>query len=224
MALLVKSLPAKAGDLRDAGSTLGSGRSPGGGHATHSSILARRIPWTEESGGLWSKGSQRVEHDRSDFNTACTLVLKAEITNVPMALPNSVTLWCTVPACLMENMAHTSELLSTQCPTVNWLDLESEINLILRKSYPKRLICVWSEVLIPTMQNSPSLPRHVKELSWEQPRLLIQRCMRIIIWATHVPFCLFISSRIRKVKRIIMHTNHEPRKHYPEFHNKSILK
>ena len=33
------------------------------GMATHSSILAWRTPWTEESGGLWSTGLQRVEHD-----------------------------------------------------------------------------------------------------------------------------------------------------------------
>ena len=31
--------------------------------AAHSSILAWRIPWTEEPGGLWSMGSQRVGHD-----------------------------------------------------------------------------------------------------------------------------------------------------------------
>ena len=31
--------------------------------ATHSSILAWRIPWTEEAGGLQSTGSQRVGHD-----------------------------------------------------------------------------------------------------------------------------------------------------------------
>ena len=31
--------------------------------ATHSSILAWRIPWTEEPGGLQSTGSQRVGHD-----------------------------------------------------------------------------------------------------------------------------------------------------------------
>ena len=31
--------------------------------ATHSSVLAWRIPWTEEPGGLQSMGSQRVEHD-----------------------------------------------------------------------------------------------------------------------------------------------------------------
>ena len=33
------------------------------GVATHSIVLARRIPWTEEPGGLQSKGSHRVGHD-----------------------------------------------------------------------------------------------------------------------------------------------------------------
>ena len=33
------------------------------GMATHSSILAWRIPWTEEPGGLQSTGLQRVGHD-----------------------------------------------------------------------------------------------------------------------------------------------------------------
>ena len=32
--------------------------------ATHISILAWRIPWTEESGGLQSMGPQRIGHDR----------------------------------------------------------------------------------------------------------------------------------------------------------------
>ena len=31
--------------------------------ATHSSLLAWRIPWTEEPGGLQPLGSQRVRHD-----------------------------------------------------------------------------------------------------------------------------------------------------------------
>ena len=31
--------------------------------ATYSSVLAWRIPWTEEPGGLQSTGSQRVRHD-----------------------------------------------------------------------------------------------------------------------------------------------------------------
>ena len=33
------------------------------GMATHSSILAWRIPWTEEPSRLWSMGLQRVRHD-----------------------------------------------------------------------------------------------------------------------------------------------------------------
>ena len=33
------------------------------GMATHSSILAWKIPWTEESDGQQSMGSQRVRHD-----------------------------------------------------------------------------------------------------------------------------------------------------------------
>ena len=56
----VKVSACSAGDL---GSIPGSGRSPGEGNATHSSILAWRIPWTEEPGGLQSTGSQRVGHD-----------------------------------------------------------------------------------------------------------------------------------------------------------------
>ena len=36
------------------------------GMAIRSSILAWRIPWTEEPGGLQSIGSQRLRHDRSN--------------------------------------------------------------------------------------------------------------------------------------------------------------
>ena len=41
----------------------GLGRSPGEGNGNHSSILAWKIPWTEEPGGLQSMRSQRVGHD-----------------------------------------------------------------------------------------------------------------------------------------------------------------
>ena len=40
---------------------------------THSRILAWRIPWTEEPGGLQSMGSQRIGHNWSDL--ACTTSL-----------------------------------------------------------------------------------------------------------------------------------------------------
>ena len=60
---MVKNLLAMQEIAGDLGSIPGLGRSPGGGHGTHSNILAWRIPWTEEPGGLWYMGSQRVGHD-----------------------------------------------------------------------------------------------------------------------------------------------------------------
>ena len=53
--------PANAGDIR--GSIPVLGRSPEKEMATHSRILAWRIPWTEEPDGLQSRGSQRVRQD-----------------------------------------------------------------------------------------------------------------------------------------------------------------
>ena len=60
---VVKDPPASAGDAEDWGLIPGSGRSLEEDMATHSSILAWEIPWTEEPGGLPSMGSQRVGHD-----------------------------------------------------------------------------------------------------------------------------------------------------------------
>ena len=57
MAQSVKNLPAIQEEL---GSILGSGRSPGEGMATYSSIVAWRMPWTEEPGRQQYMGSQRV--------------------------------------------------------------------------------------------------------------------------------------------------------------------
>ena len=51
MVLVVKNLPANAGDLRDIDSIPELRRSLGGGRAAQSSILAWRIPWTEDPGG-----------------------------------------------------------------------------------------------------------------------------------------------------------------------------
>ena len=48
MLLVVKNLLASAGDIRNAGSIPDAGRSPGAQHATNSSSLAWKIPWTEE--------------------------------------------------------------------------------------------------------------------------------------------------------------------------------
>jgi len=53
---LVKNLPANASDARNTGSILGSRRPLEEEMATHFSILAWEIPWTEEPGGLQSIG------------------------------------------------------------------------------------------------------------------------------------------------------------------------
>ena len=58
---MVKNLPANAGATEASGLIPGSGRSPGEGMATHSSILAWEIPWTEESGGLQFMGHQELD-------------------------------------------------------------------------------------------------------------------------------------------------------------------
>ena len=57
----VKNLPANSGD---AGSSLGWEDPLEEETATHSSILAWRILWTEKPGGQQSMRSQRVRHDR----------------------------------------------------------------------------------------------------------------------------------------------------------------
>ena len=55
--MALEKLPANAGDVRAVGSVPGSRRSPGG------VILAWRITWTEEPGGLQRIGLHRVRHD-----------------------------------------------------------------------------------------------------------------------------------------------------------------
>ena len=44
------------------------------GMATHSNILAWRIPWTEEPGGQGSIGSQRVGHNASNLAAAASIL------------------------------------------------------------------------------------------------------------------------------------------------------
>ena len=58
--LKIKNLPARQEKWVQ---SLGEADTLGKAMATHSSILAWRIPWTGEPGGLQSMGSQRVGHD-----------------------------------------------------------------------------------------------------------------------------------------------------------------
>ena len=63
MTLVVKNLPANAGDIRDMGWIPESEDVLEEEMATHFSVLAWRIPRAEEPGGLQSIGSQRVRHN-----------------------------------------------------------------------------------------------------------------------------------------------------------------
>ena len=58
-----KNLPAIQGTLETWAQSLSQKDPLEEEMATHSSILAWKIPWTEEPGGLQSKGLQRVGHD-----------------------------------------------------------------------------------------------------------------------------------------------------------------
>ena len=63
VALGVKNPPANVGDIRDMVPFLSREDPLEEGMATHSSILARTILWTEEAGRLWSMVSQRAGHE-----------------------------------------------------------------------------------------------------------------------------------------------------------------
>ncbi|CAI9174690.1 unnamed protein product [Rangifer tarandus platyrhynchus] len=63
---VVKNLPANAGDTGDASLVTGSGRCLEEEMAAHSSILAGKIPWTEEPGGLQPMRSQKCQTRLSD--------------------------------------------------------------------------------------------------------------------------------------------------------------
>ena len=63
VALVMRNPPANAGDVRDASLIPGSGKSPGGGRGNSSSILAWRIPWTEEPSRIRPVEWKRAGHD-----------------------------------------------------------------------------------------------------------------------------------------------------------------
>ena len=58
MALVVKNLPANAGDIREVDLISGSGRSPGGGHGHPHQYSCLENPMAEEPGGIQSIGLQ----------------------------------------------------------------------------------------------------------------------------------------------------------------------
>ena len=61
--IVVTNLPANEGDVRDAHSIPGLGRSPGGGHGNPLQCSCLENPMDGDPGGLRSIGSQRVRHN-----------------------------------------------------------------------------------------------------------------------------------------------------------------
>ena len=75
VALVIRNPLANVGDIEVQVRSLGQEDPLEEGAATHSSILAWRISWTEEPGRLEPIGSQRVGHDRSDWARAHSITL-----------------------------------------------------------------------------------------------------------------------------------------------------
>ena len=74
---VVQNALANTGGAGDQGSIPGLGRSPGGGMATHSSILAWKIRGTEKPGGLQSLGSQETDtHTSANKNMTEIFMVK----------------------------------------------------------------------------------------------------------------------------------------------------
>ena len=67
---MVKNLPANAGNVREAGSVLGLGRSPAGGHGNPLQCFCLENPM--DRGTRQVKGLERVRHDRSDLARTST--------------------------------------------------------------------------------------------------------------------------------------------------------
>ena len=74
---MVKNPPANARDARDSGLIPGQEDPLEKEMATHSSIIAWKIPWTEEPGGLQSMGlqSDTTEHAHGSFANKAFVLL-----------------------------------------------------------------------------------------------------------------------------------------------------
>ena len=70
---MIKNPPASAGDVRDAGSIPGSGRSPGGGHGNPLQYFCRENPIDRRASWATVIGSQRVGHTETTTPTHAEL-------------------------------------------------------------------------------------------------------------------------------------------------------
>ena len=83
--------------------------------ATHSSILTWRNPWTEEPGGLLSRGSHRVGHDWSDSSSSSCIHPMHFTTVVHMGVQFCV-IWSYVWICMSTTRHRDASMVSSQVP------------------------------------------------------------------------------------------------------------
>ena len=88
-----KEFACNAGDTGDTDSIPGSGRSPGEGMATHSRILAWKIPCTEKPCRLQFMGSQRVRGRSTHKIEAHVWRMHAEGREIFLLVPNQIAHW-----------------------------------------------------------------------------------------------------------------------------------
>ena len=120
--------------------------------ATHSSILTREIPWTEESGRLQSMGSQRVRHDWATNTFTFSLFFKKRKTPHLQCHPWNKFVFHTVHIRHVNlnkniNIVFCFRIILRKCPsTVNYyvLIFDPFIQLPITLSYKWLLFYGWS--------------------------------------------------------------------------------
>ena len=85
---MVKNPPASSEDIRDVVRSLGQEDSPDKEMATHTSIHAWRIPWTEEPDGLLSRGCKELDTAKQlNTHTCPYLFSSADLTALKISHP-----------------------------------------------------------------------------------------------------------------------------------------
>ena len=119
--------------------------------ATHSSILARRIPWTEKPGGLQSMGSQRVGQD---WVTSLSFSLS------PLICLKNLTLWpyqskeISTLNIVFKGLSLTLDLNEQVCWRMSWIsNLTSCTFLITKLKWPIMTLLCFSGQFSPPLSN-----------------------------------------------------------------------
>ena len=118
--LVVKNLPADAGDVGDTGSDPGFGRCPGGRNGSPLQYSCLENPMDRGAWrGTWSIGSQRVEHNWSDFR-------RRQWHSTPVLLPGKIP-WTEEPGGLKSMELLESDRLRDFTFTFHFHALEKEM-------------------------------------------------------------------------------------------------